>query len=500
MHGAHHGEVFQGHLRGAVGADLGPGVGAAQPDAGLGDGGHPDEVVGAGEERGEGGRERHVSAHGHADGGGDELLLGDEHLEVTLGIGLGELLGVGGVAHLPIQGHHVAAGADRRERLAEGQPGGDLGTQLIAGQAHLAAGPDPRRGGLRPRPADHQVPLPAQLDDGPLGHLRRQRPAVPALAVLHLRKPLSLEGAGHDHGGLARAAHRRQCLVDLAEVVPVDGDGTAAERLNPFGICLQIPAQLGRPALAEAVHVDDRGQVAQPVVGRLVQRLPHRPFRHLAVAAQHPHPVRQLIEIPPGQRHPDSVGQPLAQRAGRDVNPRQRRGGVALQPRAEPPVPGHQLLVRDDARRLEHGVQQRRRVPLGEDQVVAGRVVRLPPVVAQIPGLQHRHHIGGRHARRRMTGPGGGAAPDRIDPQLLGQLADVLQCLYGHGGLLSRRGRVMHGRAYGVRPYIRHSRRAGAGGVAGLRLNAEAQPELSLAGAAREDNGRRRTSAPGARP
>ena len=331
MHGPHHRQVLQGHLRWAVGADLGPGVGAAQPDVRLGDGRHADEVVGAGEERGEGGRERHVSADGHADGGRDELLLGDEHLEVTFGIGLGELLGVGGVAHLPIQGHHVAAGADRGERLAEGQPGGDLGTQLIAGQAHLAAGPDPGGPGLRPRPADREVPLPAQLDDGPLGHLRRQRPAVPALAVLHLGEPAALTGPGQDHGGLARAAHRGERLVDLAEVMPVDRNGTTAERLNPFGIRLQIPAQLGRAALAQAVHIDDRRQVAQPVVGRLVQRLPHRPFRHLAVAAQHPHPVAQLIEIPPGQGHPDPVGQPLAQRAGGDVNPRQRRGRVALQ-------------------------------------------------------------------------------------------------------------------------------------------------------------------------
>jgi hypothetical protein len=32
-----------------------------------------------------------------------------------------------------------------------------------------------------------------------------------------------------------------------------------------------------------------------------------------------------------------------------------------------------------------------------------------------------------------MTGPGGGAAPDRIDPQLLGELAGDIQCLHGHG-------------------------------------------------------------------
>ncbi len=381
---------------------------------------HPDEVVGAAEERGEGGGEGDVPADGHPHGGGDELLLGDVHLEVALGIHLGELLGVGGVAHLPVEGDDVAAGADRGQRLAEGQPGGDFGAELVAGQAHFAAGPDPGGGRLRPRPGDRDVAFPAQLDDGPLGHFRGQRPAVPALAVLHLGEPLSLEGAGQDHRGLARVAHGRERLVDLAEVVPVDGDGTAAERLNPFGICLQIPAQLGRAALAEAVHIDDRGQVVQPVVGGLVERLPHRALGHLAVTAQHPDAVGQLVEIPAGEGDADPVRQALAERAGSDVDPRQHRGGVALQHRPEPPVGGHQLVVGDDARRLEHGVEQRGRVALGKDQVVVGRVVRPLPVITQVPGQQRSHHIGRRHARCRMAGPGGGAAADRIDPQLLG--------------------------------------------------------------------------------
>ena len=69
----------------------------------LGDPGHADEVVGAGEERGEGGGERHVAADGEPAGRGHHLLLGDEHLEVALGAGLLELLGVGGVADLGVE-------------------------------------------------------------------------------------------------------------------------------------------------------------------------------------------------------------------------------------------------------------------------------------------------------------------------------------------------------------------------------------------------------------
>ena len=247
-------------------------------------------------------------------------------------------------------------------------------------------------------------------------HRLGQRPAVPALAVLDLVEAAALAGAGDDHRGLVRLGGPGERAVDLAQVVAVDGHGVAAERLGPLDVRLGVPAQFGRAALAEAVDVDDRGQVPQPVVGGLVQRLPDGALGGLAVPAQDPHPVRQLVEVLARQRDADPVRQPLTERAGGHVDPRQHRRGMALQPGAEPPVPGHQLLVGDDPGRLEHRVQQRRRVPLGEDQVVVGRVVRLLPVVPEVPGHQHRHQVGGRHARGRVAGPGRGAAPDRIDP------------------------------------------------------------------------------------
>ena len=340
------------------------------------------------------------------------------------------------VAHLPVEHDDVAACADRGQRLAEGQPGGDLGAQFIAGQAHLAVGPGPGGPGLRRQPDDRDLAFPAQLDDGPLSHVRGQRPAVPALAVLDLVEPAALAGAGQDHGGPVGFGRVAERFVDLAEVVPVDGDGVAAERLDPLGVRVQVPAELGGAALTEAVDVDDRGQLVQPVVGRLVERLPHRPLGHLAVAAQHPDVVWQLVEVPSGQGHADPVRQPLAEGAGGHVDPWQHRRGMALQPGAESPVPVHQLVVGDHADRLEHRVEQRGRVPLGEDQVVVGRIVRLLPVVAQVPGHQHRHHVGGGHARRRVAGSGGGAAPDRVDPQLLGQFVDIVQGVHGHAGLL----------------------------------------------------------------
>jgi len=101
-------------------------VRADQADAGPGDGRHPDEVIGPGQERGEGGRERPVAAGGDADRGRDQLLLGDEHLEVALGVGLGELVGEGRVADLAVHGDHVGTDAERGQRVPVGLAGGHL--------------------------------------------------------------------------------------------------------------------------------------------------------------------------------------------------------------------------------------------------------------------------------------------------------------------------------------------------------------------------------------
>jgi len=63
---------------------------------------------------------------------------------------------------------------------------------------------------------------------------------------------------------------------------------------------------------------------------------------------------------------------------------------MALQPLAEAPVAVQQLVFGDDSHGLEHRVQQRGRVALGEDQVIVDRQARLIPVIAQVPGDKHR--------------------------------------------------------------------------------------------------------------
>ena len=250
---------------------------------------------------------------------------------------------------------------------------------------------------------------------------------MPARLVLDRLDALALQGASDDH--------RRRALlgdglavgpVDRVDVVAVDLDRVPAEGPRAVGVGVEIPAVHRLAALAEPVHVDDRDQVVEPVESGVLEGLPHRALGHLAVAAEAPDPIGKPVELLARQRHADREGQALAERAGGDVDPRDRRGRVALQPRAEG-AEGEQLLVGDRAGRLVHRVEQRRGVALREDQVVVGRVVGLVEVVAQVLGEQDGHQVGRGHRRRRVAGLGHRCGADRVDPQLLSQLTPELR-------------------------------------------------------------------------
>ena len=164
---------------------------------------------------------------------------------------------------------------------------------------------------------------------------------MPALLVLDLGEAAALDGPGQDHGRLVR---RCRCGLGQGVVDRRRGRGRrsrSARQPNASTrrrVGVEVPAELGRAALAEPVDVDDGGQVGQLVVRRLVERLPDRALGHLAVAAQHPHVVRQLVEVLAGQGDADGVGQALAERAGGHVDPGQDGRRVALQAAAEAAV------------------------------------------------------------------------------------------------------------------------------------------------------------------
>ena len=80
---------------------------AGQLDVDAADRRHADEVRGAGEERGEGGRERNRAARGQAHGRADHHLLGDEELVEAIGMHGLELVAERGVLHVGVERDHA---------------------------------------------------------------------------------------------------------------------------------------------------------------------------------------------------------------------------------------------------------------------------------------------------------------------------------------------------------------------------------------------------------
>ena len=281
---------------------------------------------------------------------------------------------------------------------------------------------------LRLRDLDDDVAQAAELLDRRVGIVEWL--AVPARLVLDRLDPLALDRARDDD---RRFAGRRGRIavggVDLLDVVAVDLDRVPAEGTSALQIPLEVPAVHRLAALAEAVDVEDRGQVVQLVVPGVLERLPDRALGGLAVTAQHPDAVRQAVEVLAGDCHSDPDREPLAERAGGDVHPGDQRRGMPFEHAPELPV-GEHLLVRDRARGTEHRVQEGRRVALREHEPVVRRQVGPVEVVAQVLGEQDRHQVGRGHPRRGVSGLGRRGATHRIDPELLSELTPELGAVH----------------------------------------------------------------------
>jgi hypothetical protein len=85
-----------------------------------------------------------------------------------------------------------------------------------------------------------------------------ERLAVPALLVLDERDAFALHRLGDDDGRPLGGARAAEGVVDGGEVVAVDDDRLAAEGLHARGVRLDVPLELGRTALAQSIHVEDR--------------------------------------------------------------------------------------------------------------------------------------------------------------------------------------------------------------------------------------------------
>ena len=161
----------------------------------------------------------------------------------------------------------------------------------------------------------------------------------------------------------------------------------------------------GLAALAEPVNVHDRGEVVELVERGVLGRLPHRALGHLAVAADHPHAEREPVEALAGDRHADADRQPLTERAGRDVDPRQHR--VPGVPRGASRADGRCRTPPPTARR-PHGRGRRRAAMRDPSRRRAGRSPGC--------GARRSRSAGGRRAARRRGRPPTSTRSDAPSP------------------------------------------------------------------------------------
>jgi len=109
-------------------------------------------------------------------------------------------------------------------------------------------------------------------------------------------------------------------------------------------------------------------------------------------------------EILFGDGHPDGVGEPLAERAGRDLD----AGGVArfgVSRRRRPPLAEVPQVVELEsvAGQEQQRVLQDRRVPVGEDEPVAIGPVRIGRIVLHHTAVEHVPERGPSMAIPRMS-------------------------------------------------------------------------------------------------
>src|SRR5579883_3157668 len=255
----------------------------------------------------------------------------------------------------------------------------------------------------RASPKASRVALPMEdLRHGLVGLLFLGGLAVPVDDVLHEGDALALDGLGVDGARAVRRLGPAQGLLDLREIMAVDGLGMPAEGLQLVGHGLDAHDLAHGAVDLAVVVVDDHRQVVELELGRGHERLPDLAFLQLAVAEDAIGPVILLVELG-GQRHADGHRKPLAERPRGHLDARQALAvGMALQ-RAAELAQGHELGARKVAGVSHRRVERRAAVALGKHDAVAigpGRILR---VVLEEIGVEHGQDVDDRQRASRMA-------------------------------------------------------------------------------------------------
>jgi hypothetical protein len=140
------------------------------------------------------------------------------------------------------------------------------------------------------------------------------------------------------------------------------------------------------------VQVDQGDEAREPMMRREHRGLPHRALVALRVAQQHEGASRRVLHAR-RQRGADGEGQPVAERAGREVDPRQDMLGMHAE---DAPIPAVavELRRRQLAAERERGIDRKDGVTFREDEAVPVRVVVTGK--AQHPAIERGDQVGHR--------------------------------------------------------------------------------------------------------
>ncbi len=262
-----------------------------------------------------------------------------------------------------------------------------------------------------------------------LGHLeRRVGPAQGRPGTLDLARPQrravhrGLAGLGGgtlaDHG--AAGDQRRSAglgpggrdgALDRVRIVPVDAGGVPAIGLEPQDLVVG-DGERGRAVDRDAVVVEQHDQPAQPEMAGQRGRLVADALHQAAVAGDDVGMVVDQLgteargQMPLRQRHPDRIGQALAQGPGGGLDPEGvPEFRVAGSARAE--LPEAPDLVQRHVRvagQVEQRIEQHRAVAGRQHEAVAVGPVGMLGVVLEEPGPQDRGHVRHAHGHARMAG------------------------------------------------------------------------------------------------
>ena len=196
-------------------------------------------------------------------------------------------------------------------------------------------------------------------------------------------------------------------------VVPVHLQHIPAIPLEALADILAV-SQFGVPLDGDVVAVVKTDQLVQAEMPGDGKRLVRDPFHEVAVAAFEigvmvhdgmPGPVEPLGQHRLRQRHAHRIGAPLAQRAGRGLNPR-RVAILRVAGRTAAPLPELLQLLQGKiiAAYMQQAVEQHGAMATGLHIAVAIRPGRVGGIVLEELEEQHRGKIRHAHGHARMTG------------------------------------------------------------------------------------------------